>query len=122
MSIENNILDNMPAKANKIIEEIFTNLISNAIKHAQKGKRIVVDSKDEGNFWLIRVLDFGAGIKDANKKLIFERFQREEKKGVKGSGLGLAIVGKIVELHNGRIWVEDNPEGGAVFVVEIPKY
>jgi len=121
MSIENKILDNMPANANKIIEEIFTNLISNAIKHAQKGKRIVVDSKDEGNFWLIRVLDFGAGIKDANKKLIFERFQREEKKGVKGSGLGLAIVGKIVELHNGRIWVEDNPEGGAVFVVEIPK-
>jgi PAS domain S-box-containing protein len=121
MSIENNILDNMPANANKIIEDIFTNLISNAIKHAQKGKRIVVDSKDEGNFWLIRVLDFGAGIKDANKKLIFERFQREEKKGVKGSGLGLAIVRKIVELHNGRVWVEDNPEGGAIFIVEIPK-
>jgi len=53
--------------------------------------------------------------------LIFERFHREEKKGVKGSGLGLAIAGKIVELHKGRIWVEDNPEGGAVFVVEIPK-
>jgi signal transduction histidine kinase len=119
MSIENNILDNMPAKANKIIEDIFSNLISNAIKHAQKGKRIVIDSKDEGNFWLIKVVDFGAGIKDADKKLIFERFERRDKMGVKGSGL--AIARKIVELHNGRIWVEDNPEGGAVFVVEIPK-
>jgi PAS domain S-box-containing protein len=121
MSIENDISGSMPAKANKIIEDIFTNLISNAIKHASKGKRIVVDSKDEGNFWLIRVVDFGAGIKDANKKLVFERFHREDKKGIKGSGLGLAIARKIVELHKGSIWVEDNPEGGAVFVVDIPK-
>ena len=123
MSIENNLKGRMPARANKIIEDIFINLISNAIKYAPEGKRIVVDGKDHGNFWIIRVVDFGPGIKDADKKSIFERFQsqREEKKGVKGSGLGLAIAGKIVNLHKGRIWVEDNPEGGALFAVEIPK-
>ncbi len=40
--------------------------------------------------------------------------------GVKGSGLGLAIVRRIVDLHKGRVWVEDNPEGGSIFKVEIP--
>jgi signal transduction histidine kinase len=121
MSIENDILESMPAKANKIIEDVFINVISNAIKYAPEGKKIVVEGKDKGKFWSVRIKDFGAGVKDAEKTQIFERFHREEKKGVKGSGLGLAIARKIVELHNGRIWVEDNPEGGAVFVVEIPK-
>jgi len=58
-----------------------------------------VDGKDGENSWIIRIADFGPGIKDADKKMIFERFHREEKKGVKGSGLGLAIAGKIMELH-----------------------
>jgi len=121
ISIENNLKRSMHARGNKIIEDIFLNLISNAIKYAPKGKRIIVDGKDGGNFWIIRVIDFGPGIEDADKKLIFERFHREDKKGVKGSGLGLAIARKIVELHKGRIWIEDNPEGGAIFTVEILK-
>lgn len=121
MSIENNLPYSMPVKANKIIEDIFSNIISNAIKYTRQGKRVVIDGIDDGNFWMIRIKDFGAGIKDSDKKLIFKRFHREEKKGVKGSGLGLAIAGMIIELHKGRIWVEDNSEGGAIFVVEIPK-
>ncbi len=121
MKIENNIVQSMPARANKIIEEVFANIISNAIKYAQEGKRIILDSEDEGRVWKIRVVDFGEGIPDAFKTAIFERFQWMEKKGVKGSGLGLAIAGKIMEFHKGRIWVEDNPEGGAIFIVEIPK-
>lgn len=121
MSIENNLNGRLPVRANKMIGEIFENLITNAIKYAPQGKRIVVNGKDGGNSWSIRIMDFGAGIKDADKKLLFNRFQRQEKKGVKGSGLGLAIAGRIARLHNGRIWVEDNPEGGAVFVVEIQK-
>jgi PAS domain S-box-containing protein len=121
ISIEDHLESSMPARGNKIIEDIFINIISNAIKYASTGKRIVVDGKDGINSWIIGVVDFGPGIKDVDKKLIFERFHREEKKGVKGSGLGLAIAGKIAELHKGRIWVEDNPEGGAIFKVEIPK-
>jgi len=119
--IENGLIGEMPARANKMIEDVFSNLISNAIKYAPNGKKIVVDGKDLNSFWMIRIIDFGPGIKDEDKKPVFERFHREEKKGVKGSGLGLAIARKIMELHNGRIWVEDNPEGGAIFVVEIPK-
>lgn len=121
MKIENKINMSMPARANKIIEEVFTNIISNAIKYASSGKRIVLECEERKGCWNIRVTDFGEGIKDRDKTVIFGRFRRMAKKGVKGSGLGLAIAGKIMKLHNGRIWVEDNPEGGAVFIVEIPK-
>ncbi len=122
MKIENKINISMPVRANKIIEEVFANIMSNAIKYASSGKSIVLDCKEREGCWNIRVTDFGEGIDDCDKTVIFDRFQRMEKKGVKGSGLGLAIASKIMELHNGRIWVEDNPEGGAVFVVEIPKH
>jgi signal transduction histidine kinase len=121
MITENNITHTMPVSGNKMIEEVFANLLSNAVKYAPKGKRIIIDSMATGEFWRIRVIDFGDGISDADKTRIFDRFLRIEKKGVKGSGLGLAIAERIVELHKGRIWVEGNPEGGAVFVVEIPK-
>jgi len=121
VQIENHITQCMPVRANRIIEEVFSNLFSNAIKYASSGKKIIVDSKETGGFWRVNFVDFGDGIKDSEKTLIFERFRRLEKKGVKGSGLGLAIAKKILELHNGRIRVEDNPEGGAIFVVEIPK-
>ncbi len=122
MVIENKINMSMPIKANKIIEEVFANIISNAVKYASSGKRIVLDCKESVGCWNIRFTDSGEGIEDCDKTVIFDRFHRIEKKGVKGSGLGLAIASKIMELHNGRIWVEDNPEGGAVFVVEIPKH
>jgi PAS domain S-box-containing protein len=122
MMIENRINMGMSVRANKIIEEVFANVISNAIKYASSGKRIVLDCEKREGCWNIRVTDFGEGIEDRDKKAIFDRFHRLEKKGVKGSGLGLAIASKIMELHNGRIWVEDNPEGGAVFVIEIPKH
>ncbi len=118
MKIESRLMS-MPARGNRIIEEVFANLISNAIKYASSGKKILVESEEKKKCWRIKVTDYGEGIKDEYKSLIFDRFQRMEKRGVKGSGLGLAIARKIMELHKGKIWVEDNPEGGAVFVVEI---
>jgi signal transduction histidine kinase len=59
-------------------------------------------------------------VDDEYKKEIFTRFTRREKGGVKGSGLGLTIANKIMKLHNGKIWVEDNPGGGSVFKVKLP--
>ncbi len=122
MNIESITAQSMLFMGDGIIEEVFSNLISNAVKYASQGKRILVKGEDKGDCWRVKVIDFGSGIRNADKTLIFDRFRRIEKKGVMGSGLGLAIARKIVELHKGRIWVEDNPEGGAVFVVEIPKY
>jgi len=121
MKIENRITQSMPFSGNKIIEGVFDNLIANALKYASRGKKIRIDGEDCGEFWKVKVIDFGDGINDNDKTIIFKRFHMAEKRGIRGSGLGLAISRKIVELHRGKIWVEDNPEGGAVFIVELPK-
>ncbi|WP_456475243.1 PAS domain-containing sensor histidine kinase [Candidatus Pyrohabitans sp.] len=121
MHIENKITHSLYVRANKIIGEVFANFISNAIKYAPEGKMIVIEGEEAYEFVRIKVMDFGSGIKDEDKLRIFDRFTRREKGGVKGSGLGLTIAKKIVEFHKGKVWVEDNPQGGAVFVVELPK-
>ncbi len=109
------------ARANPIIADVFANLLSNAIKYGPPGGTISVDVRDAGERWIASVADRGEGIADQDKQRIFTRFERIGKEGVKGSGLGLAIARRVVDLHRGRIWVEDNPLGGSVFRVELPK-
>lgn len=121
MDLFNNIMSPMPLKANPIIDHVFINFLSNAIKYAPEGKKAVIEGEDTGDSWIVKVLDFGEGIRDEYKEGIFDRFKRKNKDGVKGSGLGLSIVKKIVDIHRGKIWIDDNPEGGSVFVVELPK-
>lgn len=94
--------------ANPTIDAIFSNLLSNAIKYLPAGRKIEVNIIDEREHCKIYVKDWGYGIKDEDKAKLFTRFQRVEKKGVKGSGLGLAIVKRVVDLHGGKIWIEDN--------------
>ena len=96
---------------NPIIEEVFANFLTNAVKYSSENTSISIDIFDEGNMWKVAVSDQGEGISDADKPYVFERFKRVTKKGVKGSGLGLAIVKRIAELHGGEVGVEDNPEG-----------
>jgi signal transduction histidine kinase len=108
-------------RANPMLEDLFQNLLSNAAKHAAEGKRAVIDLEDMGKSYRVSVEDYGPGVPDKYKEDIFVRFKRRSKGGVKGTGLGLAISKRIVKLHKGRIWVEDNPEGGSIFLVEIPK-
>lgn len=110
------------AYANPVIEEAFYNLISNAIKFSPQGGRIVLDIMDVGQSWKVTFTDFGIGIRDEHKDVIFKRFKRFSGEGVKGSGLGLAIVKKIVELHDGEVGVCDNPSGsGSTFWIQINK-
>ncbi len=120
IDIENNVTRSMPIRANKVIEEVFASLISSVIKYAHGGKRITVNSEEEGTFWKIRIID-REGLKDVDKTVVFDMLCGMEKNGVKGSGLGLAIARRIVRLHRGGIGVEDTPDGGAVFIVELPK-
>jgi signal transduction histidine kinase len=110
-----------PVQANPMIGDVFTNLLANALKYAREGRRVDVDIRGDAAAWVVSVKDFGAGIPDADKGRVFGRFERIHKEGVQGSGLGLAIAHLLVELHGGRIWVEDNPAGGAVFNVAVPK-
>ncbi|MFQ6137287.1 MAG: PAS domain S-box protein, partial [Candidatus Hydrothermarchaeales archaeon] len=119
--VENRIEGEQPASVSPFIREVFLNLLSNAIKFSPKGGRVVIDMEDEGKDWKVAVKDNGRGVPDRYKESIFLRFERVSKEGVVGTGLGLAIVKRIVELHNGKVWVEDNPEGGSIFYVQLPK-
>ncbi len=120
-------LEFKPDRAHKLnasgaIESVFVNILSNAIKYSPEGTVIKVTIEDDGKNKKIQVKDQGDGILDENKEAVFDRFTRKDKRGVKGTGLGLAITKRIVGLHSGRVWVEDNPDGkGTVFIVEIPK-
>lgn len=121
MQIVNNMNSPTIIKANHMIEHVFINFLTNAVKYAAQGKKVVIDANDLGKMVKISFKDFGDGIPDEDKKELFTRFKRTHKGSVKGSGLGLAIAKKLVSLHEGQIWIEDNPHGGAVFVVELPK-
>jgi signal transduction histidine kinase len=111
----------LPTKVNPLIEEVFANILSNAIKYSPRDSKVVIDVEDGGDYWRVKIIDRGIGIADEYKEKVFDRHKRINKEGVKGSGLGLAISKKIIDLHGGEIWVEDNPKGGSIFYIEIPK-
>lgn len=122
MTVEYPVRESCPADVNPMIEEVFSNLISNAIKFSSYGGKLVLDIEDAGPSWRITFTDFGMGISDENKDAIFRRFKQVSTEGAKGSGLGLAIVKKIIELHHGEVGVYDNPSGsGAVFWIKVNK-
>lgn len=104
-----------------IIEDVFTNLLSNAVKYSSEKSSITLNVEEKAESIVVSVADQAEKIPVENRKNIFERFKRIGKESVKGSGLGLAIVKRVVELHNGRVGVEDNPTGGNTFKVELPK-
>ena len=98
-------------------------LLDNAIKYSPAGTDIDLRLATAKNTVQLKVADQGIGIKDQDKKAIFERFYRVDKarsRSMGGLGLGLALAKAIVEQHHGRIWVEDNKPQGSVFVVELP--
>jgi PAS domain S-box-containing protein len=113
------------AKLNPMISGVFTNFISNAIKYGPSNSSIIIEVEDHGDTFKVKIIDFGEGVPDGNKDLVFNRFKRldQRNKSIKGSGLGLAIVKRIVELHGGSVGVEDNPYGsGSAFWLTLKKY
>ncbi len=122
MTLEIKAMGMYPAMLNPIIEEVFANFISNAIKYSPENTNIIIDIDDLNYEWKVKVIDFGEGVPDESKDLVFDRFKRVDKSGVKGSGLGLAIVKKIAELLGGTVGVEDNSYGkGSIFWFIIKK-
>ena len=121
MSVEGPPEGCYPVEVNPVFTNVVANLVGNAVKYAAAGKRIGLGIEDGGSEWVLSVRDGGEGIADEYKESIFTRFERLGKEGVKGTGLGLAIAKRIVELHGGRIRIEDNPGGGCVFLVSVRK-
>jgi len=104
------------------IEQVVLNLIANAIKYTPAGGNIQVSVNYGRGVTTIAVADNGPGIPAHEREHIFERFYRREDEGTAqaGSGLGLPIARQLVELHGGRLWVEDVPGGGSIFRFTIP--
>jgi len=100
------------------MNQIFGNLIENALKYAGSGKRILVGARQHENEVEFTVQDFGPGIASEHLDRIFERFYRVDKARSResgGTGLGLAIVKHFVQSHGGRVWVESELGRGATF-------
>lgn len=105
------------------LQQLFQNLISNAIKHCDKPEgRIRIASADAGDFWQLSVADNGPGIDPRHHERVFQLFQvltpRDQKEN---TGVGLALVKKIVELYDGKVWIESKPGEGSTFFFTLPK-
>lgn len=98
--------------------QVFQNLVDNAIKfRSERPLRISMDAKKSGDDWTFRVSDNGIGFEPDHADKIFDMFQRlHSRKLFPGSGIGLTIVKRIIERHEGKIWISSRPnEGTEVF-------
>lgn len=100
-------------------EQVLINLLSNAQRYSPSEGHIAVSSRIEKGEIIISVADCGPGVAPQDRERIFEPFYRGDRSGL---GLGLAIAKSLVELHNGRIWVESADGEGSTFCVALPKH
>jgi two-component system sensor kinase FixL len=105
------------------LKQILQNLISNAVKFADKPRPIIkIDCTDEGDCWKFSVGDNGCGIKEQYFEKIFEIFQTlSSRDKSESTGIGLTIVKKIVELYGGKVWVTSKPGVGSTFFFTLSK-
>lgn len=120
METEIDIPADFTVAANPVIGEVFKNFISNAIRYAGSGQRIVIDARHENGGALIRVSDFGETIPETERQVIFRRSVQLSTGQKRGHGVGLAIVARIVSAHDGDVWVEANTPRGNRFCVRLP--
>jgi signal transduction histidine kinase/response regulator of citrate/malate metabolism len=106
------------------LREAVDNLVSNAVKYSPVGGEIAIAADRDGQEAFIRVTDSGPGLSPEDTSRLFGRFQRLSAKptaGESSTGLGLSIAKRIIDLHKGRIFVEDiRPGGGATFAIALP--
>jgi PAS domain S-box-containing protein/diguanylate cyclase (GGDEF)-like protein len=116
-----------PAELAALVDEetllsVVSNLLANALKHAPHHGVVRCTLAAAGERLRIEIADSGPGVADALRGEIFERYRQGAGSASRpgGTGLGLAIVRDLVALHRGMVTLSDAPEGGALFVVDLP--
>jgi signal transduction histidine kinase len=104
------------------IEQVLSNLVSNAIKYSPKGE-ITIGGEVRPDKVIICVSDEGPGIAPQDLPFIFDRFYRspDSARKTKGAGLGLYLTQQIIEAHKGRIWIDTERDKGARFCFSLPR-
>jgi two-component system sensor histidine kinase KdpD len=104
-----------------LIEQVFINLIENAVEHAPGATPIEISARADRQAVTVDVADQGPGLPEGKEGLVFEKFYRtrDQAPGA-GAGLGLTISRGIVAAHGGRIWADNRPGGGAFFRFTLP--
>jgi PAS domain S-box-containing protein len=106
------------------LNQIFDNLLTNAIKYNRPGGKIYISLEHDPEFVFTRIADTGVGIPYRSLKEVFERHFQEKTKPIgktKGLGIGLSLVQEIVKLHQGDIQIESEVGKGSTFTVRLPK-
>ena len=118
---ESDISDVVPVDETRI-EQVITNLVSNAVKYSSGSDKVLVKVKKEGDMLVTSVKDYGIGIPKNKQNYIFKRFYRvdDTDTGASGLGIGLYISAQLVRAHNGKIWLESEVGKGSTFYFSIP--
>ncbi|SNR31659.1 sensor histidine kinase [Lutibacter flavus] len=105
------------------LTNVIVNILDNGIKYSEEAPKIDISTDNSEKFVVIKIKDQGIGMNKNVQKLVFKKFYREEKgniHNVKGHGLGLSYVKKIVEIHQGEIYVESEKGIGSTFTLKLP--
>ena len=104
------------------IEQVFMNLINNAVKYSPENRNIIVRTKEDGISAIVSVTDFGVGMSEPEQKFVFERFYRVNGNNflTPGLGMGLYIASEIIKEHQGEIRVKSKLNKGSVFSFSLP--
>jgi signal transduction histidine kinase len=126
LTLQSDIADVAPVAGSlTYLRRVLDNLLNNAIKFTPEGGTITVSVWQEGEEVLLEVRDTGIGIPADQLTRIFDRFYQVDgslRRRYGGVGLGLALVKDLVEMHNGRVMVESQPDVGSVFTVILPVF
>jgi signal transduction histidine kinase len=105
------------------LNSVFSNLISNAVKYSPQNKSVHINFSFKEGYVTTEIKDEGPGLTMKDKEKIFEKFAKLSAKptgGEESIGLGLSLVKKLVNLNNGKVWVESEQGKGASFFVKLP--
>lgn len=108
----------------QMMNTIFRNLLSNALKFTYRGGKVSVNIEEKDKTYIISVKDTGIGMDDELKSKLFNPAEKVSRTGTEdesSTGLGLLLCKEFVDYHHGRIWVESKPNQGTTFFIELPK-